>query len=488
MIDEWNNDCPYDFKNIQFARYGLNVPEYNEAFTPVEKAIYDMVKTEMEAGNEAFVYAGLDEDDKIWESEEERVFSTTSGRVAWCYTFNDIRVNPTDGYDQSRASTNGITNNYMELWPTRDNAKYRLPNNVFLTEMSCDNHFSLEVTNNTFMFVQRADITRFNYNVTSMRFTDAKLKMVNYSAFASNIMDLKAERGNQLFLGEGCDRNEFGANCHNIILGKNSNNNTFGKDCINIVMGEGSSRNTFGKGCADNLFSNVFECVFGIECHDNDFSKAIGVSGCVFGNYVYNNTCSADAYITGVTTSEEFYNNSFDGEIDACTFGEECHHNTFGNLLNCSVGNRAWGNKVESLIRATFLEECHHNTVGVDCSDITFGNYSYGNTIGDSCRNITFENGANMNAIRVGNTDSADVRHLCRNIRFEEGVSGVVLYNSQDALSEDQGALKNIVVKKGFESTSSVFIEVEADRNYETSVAKNSQGAIKIYCEADLIS
>lgn len=26
MIDEWNNDCPYDFKNIQFARWELSNP------------------------------------------------------------------------------------------------------------------------------------------------------------------------------------------------------------------------------------------------------------------------------------------------------------------------------------------------------------------------------------------------------------------------------------------------------------------------------
>lgn len=40
---------------------------------------------------------------------------------------------------------------------------------------------------------------------------------------------------------------------------------------------------------------------------------------------------------------------------------------------------------------------------------------------------------------------------------------------------------------KGTES-SPLTIEVERNRNYESKVAKNSLGEIKVYCEADLIA
>mgnify|MGYP003299617446 CR=1 FL=1 len=245
MIDEWNNDLPYDFKNIQFARYELNIPEYNEAFSTVEKAIYDMVKTEMEAGNEAFVYAGLNGGGKIWDYDDERVVSTASGRVAWCYTFNDIQGSPTDGYDYSKPGGFDIANNYMGFYFHPEMAsKSLLPNNVFLYEAVRDNHFGFHVTNNTFMNVQRSDITLCFDNVASMFFFGVKLRGVSGSAFASNITNIKAEECSGLFLGARCERNEFGVYCSKIVLGENSINNTFGKECYNVLVEEGTNNKT----------------------------------------------------------------------------------------------------------------------------------------------------------------------------------------------------------------------------------------------------
>lgn len=243
MIDEYNNDLPYDFKNIQFARYGLNIPEYNEAFTPVQKAIYDMVKAEMEAGTESFIYAGLDEDGKIWDSDEESVVSTASGRVAWCYTFNDIRQNSTDGYDQSRSLMWGITHNCMELHHARQNFKYSLPNNVFLTEVTQDNHFGERVMNNTFLYAQRVKMEQCS-NVVANDIVYSQLENVDHLAASRRARSIKARQCSNIFLLGQCDSNEFKEGCSMIVLGDNSYANTFGKDCSNVVIEQGTTHKT----------------------------------------------------------------------------------------------------------------------------------------------------------------------------------------------------------------------------------------------------
>ena len=72
--------------------------------------------------------------------------------------------------------------------------------------------------------------------------------------------------------------------------------------------------------------------------------------------------------------------------------------------------------------------------------------------------------------------------------KIDSGVSYIDVYND----SYDYNTLKNIHIRRGVKGTSSSnLLRVEItnyDSDYETIVARNSKGELKIYCEADLIA
>ena len=71
--------------------------------------------------------------------------------------------------------------------------------------------------------------------------------------------------------------------------------------------------------------------------------------------------------------------------------------------------------------------------------------------------------------------------------KIDSGVQYVNLYNRDTGAYNNQ--VQNYHIVAGVEGTSSSYVNVPATRNlaYETRVAKNSAGELKIYCEADLI-
>ena len=71
---------------------------------------------------------------------------------------------------------------------------------------------------------------------------------------------------------------------------------------------------------------------------------------------------------------------------------------------------------------------------------------------------------------------------------FDDGCSYNVIWNSDTTSTTIK--LKNVNINRGVCGTSSSYnyINIETlNQDYEIQVAKNSNGEIKIYCEADLI-
>ena len=75
-----------------------------------------------------------------------------------------------------------------------------------------------------------------------------------------------------------------------------------------------------------------------------------------------------------------------------------------------------------------------------------------------------------------------------QNNHFGDGCKYIVLKGAGDASNSKQ--LQNYNFAKGLQGTSSNYLNIDGVRNlsYETKVAKNSTGELKIYCEADLVS
>ena len=202
------------------------------------------------------------------------------------------------------------------------------------------------------------------------------------------------------------------------------------------------------------------------------------------GNYAIKTHNSAITYGTNIKFVSTFGNNNHDNIIKydglaKIVFGNDCYSNTFGTYCRSN----------------TFGDACHSNTFGTYCRSNTFGDACHYNTFGTYCRSNTFGDnceynslGNNCEYIKFASTSSATtIYDYYRWNHFGDGCNYILFKGAETASSSAQ--VQNYNFAQGLQGTSSAYIEIDGVRSraYETKVAKNSSGELKIYCEADLI-
>ena len=228
MIDDLGNDCPYDFKNIQFKRK-LTSGEYDPA----------------------------------------------SGTDTWVYTFS--KYSSGNIIDPTLIKTNGVYDNIMgEYW---DAGRLNLNNNVFIGGTSSYyNEIGMDCFNNTF-----GDECQYNklgkgcnantignecsnnifgdYCFVNTIGDDCQINRLGsfcqYNTLVTNcISNIIGDYSFFIQLGDGCYTNVFEIMCYYITLGEYCMDNTFGAGCNNISFGDSNGdygdyvRNTIvGNGC-----------------------------------------------------------------------------------------------------------------------------------------------------------------------------------------------------------------------------------------------
>ena len=208
--------------------------------------------------------------------------------------------------------------------------------------------------------------------------------------------------------------------------------NIFGNNCYNNTFGNNCKYNTFGDRCSSNTVGDGgFSNFFGTECSEN-----------IFGNYCFNNTFVYDCS-----------NNTFGNSCSYNSLDPNCYNNTFGN-------------------------EFSFNTFGKDCIENTFGNEYRYNTFGNDCKYIKF----------ASDSSSTIEYSFYQNNHFGDGCQYIIFKGIETASNYAQ--IQNYNFAQGLHGTYSSYLTIDGVRNraYETKVAKNSKGEIKIYCEADLIA
>ncbi len=268
MKDEFNNDCPYDFKNIQFKRKLTN-------------GVLDLV-------------GGVD---------------------TWVYTFTLTDLTNSDIVDISLKQNTEYQDDEGQYW----NCSFNTIKEAIL-DYEPDGLIRLKLNDNVFLNVFDNNDTYLYYGCYSNTFG-------NYcysNTFGTNCF-------NNTF-GTGCYNNTFGTNCYSNTFGNSCFNNTFGTKCYSNAFGTYCSRNTFGTTCYNNAFgtkcySNTFgaSCsrnTFGTECSGNAFGTYCSRN--TFGTTCYNNafgtTCYNNAFGTGCN------NNTFGIECNNNTFGNSCQY------------------------------------------------------------------------------------------------------------------------------------------------------------------
>ena len=235
-----------------------------------------------------------------------------------------------------------------------------------------------------------------------------------------------------IFIGKTCFCNVFGYDCNSNSFGGFCAYNTFGNGCIGNSLGSNCISNSLGDGCADNTFGN--------GCNDN-----------TFGDICFNN-------ILG----DAFSDNSLGSNCQSNTFGNDCIGNTFGN--NCKSN--------------TFRNDCSDNSLGSNCQSNTFGNGCNDNTFGNICIYIKFASGESDDSTKY---DYYQYNH------FGDGCQYILFKGTETASVSAQ--VQNYNFAQGLQGTPDAYLTVDSKRNraFETKVARNSTGELKIYCDADLI-
>ena len=144
------------------------------------------------------------------------------------------------------------------------------------------------------------------------------------------------------------------------------------------------------------------------------------------------------------------------------TFGSDNHDNVI---------------KYDGLAKIVLGSYCHSNTFGNDCRYNTFGNNCSYNTFGNYCDSIKF----------ATSSFATTKYNYYRHNHFEDGCRYILFKGAETA--SDSAQVQNYNFAQGLQGTLRAYLTIDGVRSraYETKVAKNSSGELKIYCEADLI-
>lgn len=125
----------------------------------------------------------------------------------------------------------------------------------------------------------------------------------------------------------------------------------------------------------------------------------------------------------------------------------------------------------------TLLNDCHNNTFGTGCQYNVLGYNCYNNTFGNDCSDIKF----------ASDKEATTKYTYYRNNHFGNSCEYIIFTGTETASSSAQ--VQNYNFAQGLQGTPREYLTVNGVRNrsYETKVARNSTGELKIYCEADLV-
>ena len=326
MIDEFNNDLPYDFKNIQFKSPNDNTtyPHYYYTFAS------DNIANNL-----------------------------------------DMSVNNNDGMGDYINST--IYNNSIK--PYIVDGVQKINKNLFISGGANKNIFN----NNTFEYNCYSNFSFGSFYKNSLSgecYSNTFLQgghdnsvgsgcgRNNINGYSISLGEVCCENiitGHGNSLGHSCVSNDiegnynaFGNSCStNTVTG---NTNILGNDCFeNTIVG---NENSCGNQYNSNIISGSFNS-FENACSENNISG----NNNSFGNGCYDNTLNTSCN-----------NNSFENNCSNNNLSDNCIGNSFGNHFT----------------NGTLHSACEYNSFGNHCVDILLGDNCCSNSFGNGCRYIKF--------------------------------------------------------------------------------------------------
>ena len=332
-------------------------------------------------------------------------------------------------------------------------------------------------------------------------------------------------------LGFRCSHNNFGNNCsnNNFYEAEGSSNNTFGNSCSGNIFKTDCSFNKFGDNCQSNTLRNCSNNIFGYNCTDNIFAN-----GC--SNNKLGSNCTSNKFgtncnfnelsdfctenIIGCTSNWTFPDNISQVSEGECTnnvFGYKCtkiclrpncNYNIFGSC--CGIYINTANNSIDN-IGMKLNSNCESNSFGTYCAGNYFGDYCSYNKFDDYSSNNTFGIycQSNITGINVTNCSFGDYVLRCKigsksngcKISKEAGAAGATTTLLNNIKSVEFGNecsvnlyvndtsttyLQNYRIANGLSDNIQITGNNPRGRSYITSIGKDSSGAIVQKCLEDV--
>lgn len=296
MIDEYQNDCPYDFKNCLFL-----------------------------IGNMWLYTFALIDNQNIYDLSTYRN-SALNNTIAVCFeskTFNTSRQELSYNVLQSYLSDSRkiVKDNIIELNCTKniitDSSNIQLIQQSYGNKIGSSDFVTLILGNNN--TIRYCDNINFGFGCSGNKLND--VNQVTFKDYCDNntiygglvILD----EGNYLYtgnisFGSYCSGNIINKGSSSITLGNKCSNNRFGEKCIGNSLKDESSENGFDNGCAYNSL--------GIQCVFNRF-----------GQYCKNNTIGS--YCTNVIFKDNVTDRVINKNKKLITYDAEYYDDESGKLV-----------------------------------------------------------------------------------------------------------------------------------------------------------
>ena len=345
MKDEFDNEAPYDFKNVMYI---LNVS--NDDPNARNYIIYSLMNKYKTNIITKYLTDYPDQFDptalqnlKAWIQKGAQIMLTYNCPSCLFYTFSSIYI---------------------------DNLKI---NSMDSANISCS-----------------FDIKTKDYSFTEFCHNNVLGKNSLYNIFIAAI-----EQSGKFYITKN---NKLDINCTNNIFGENCTNNNFAGYC---------SFNYFENTCRDNNCDEYFKGnKLGSHSNNNAFGKNCGnniikshLMGSVFGDNCDNNTFEADVSIKSTSDNDTSYEHVKVNFGEGCSnnnLGQRCYDITFGN--NCSNNNL--GQKCYDI---KFGNNCSNNNLGQKCYDIYFSNNCSNNNLGSNNSTIKTCSKSMLTNCTIGN-------------------------------------------------------------------------------------
>ena len=304
MIDEIENDIPYDFKNILYI---------------------DMTNSKISA--EASYYGNWWAGDLVRQPSSDKQVGPSSYRYAWVLT------------NVSGPSSNGVWYTESDSITSVDTTIYEYDGVVFYASET------LRITN---LIAGQMQYTFGNPLAPSSLLSEfVDYTIIGKECYSNTIKEHYNEENRQILnnitFGNNCYYNTFGNDCYSNSFGNYCYSNTFGNYCDSNSFGNYCDSNTLGNYCYSNTLGN--------NCDSNTFGNYCDSN--TLGNFCYSNTFGNNCYYN--TFGNNCYYNSFGNYCDSNSFGNYCDSNSFGdssqsNELRAFYRYIAFGKGVQSVI------------------------------------------------------------------------------------------------------------------------------------------